>query len=142
MMIMDLTTTNIYDMIPYPGHALAQAHPDRLATLATMFGRCVPKVETCRILGLGCGDGLNSIATALNLPNANCIGIDLAAAGIEKGIAIIQQPGLKNVASSSDGVYEISDKLGTGIGLTEYIDNLKKVENGDNSPSKKFCYSR
>lgn len=57
-----------YDTISYPGRALAQAHPDRLATLATLFGIKPPEVSHCRVLELGCGDGLNLIAIALGLP--------------------------------------------------------------------------
>lgn len=114
---MDITTATTYDTILYPGHALAQAHPDRLATLATLFGMSVPKVETSRILELGCGDGINLIAIALNLPEANCLGIDLAAAGIEKGNALIQQLGLKNVTLHQIDILEI----GKDFGQFDYI---------------------
>ncbi len=86
---------NSYDTILYPGQPLAQGRPDRLATLATLFGLSAPKLETRRVLELGCGDGLNLIGIAQNLPEAQCLGIDLAAAGIEKGNAIIHQLTLK-----------------------------------------------
>ncbi len=104
-------TTN-YDTILYPGQALAQAHPDRLATLAVLFGLSVPKVETSRILELACGDGVNLIAIALNLPYANCVGVDLAAAGIEKGNSLIQQLGLKNVTLQQGNILEINQDFG------------------------------
>lgn len=108
---MDMTATT-YDTILYPGQVLAQAHPDRLATLAGLFGLSVPKLETCRILELGCGDSLNLIAIALNLPDANCIGIDLAAAGIDLGNAIIRQLGLKNITLQQRDIMEIDQDFG------------------------------
>lgn len=101
-----------YNAIPYPGQPLAQAHPDRLATLATLFGLSAPKLETCRVLELGCGDGLNLIGIAQNLPDAQCLGIDLAAAGIEKGDAIIHQLTLKNITLRQLDIIEIDETLG------------------------------
>ena len=74
-----------YDSVPYSGHALAQAHPDRLATIATLFGMKPAPITRARVLELGCGDGLNLTSVALSLPEAECIGIDLAAAGILQG---------------------------------------------------------
>lgn len=109
---MELTLTTTYDTILYPGQALAQAHPDRLATLAALFGLSAPKLETSRILELGCGDGLNLIAIALNLPDAKCVGIDLAAAGIDLGNAIIRQLELKNVTLQQRDILELHKDFG------------------------------
>ena len=50
-------TASPYDAVPYPGHPFAQTHPDRLATLATLFGLRPAPPERCRVLELGCGDG-------------------------------------------------------------------------------------
>ena len=51
-----------YDAVPYPGHPFAQTHPDRLATLATLFGLRPAPPERCRVLELGCGDAGNLAA--------------------------------------------------------------------------------
>ena len=56
-----------YETVHYPGQSLAQAHPDRLATLALLHGFCTPYLATSRILELGCGDGTNLISVALSL---------------------------------------------------------------------------
>src|SRR5262245_56164467 len=53
-----------YDTVAYPSHCCPQAHPDRLATLATLFGMAPAPVERCRFLELGCGDGHNLLALA------------------------------------------------------------------------------
>jgi methyltransferase-like protein/cyclopropane fatty-acyl-phospholipid synthase-like methyltransferase len=97
----------------YPGHALAQAHPDRLATLATLFGISSPSVETARVLELGCGDGLNLISIAHGLPNATCVGLDLASAGIKKGERTIDRLGLRNVTLLQGDICEITTELGS-----------------------------
>ncbi|MEP6901275.1 MAG: class I SAM-dependent methyltransferase [Actinomycetota bacterium] len=67
-----------YDVMPYPSKFFLQTHPDRLATLATLFGMNPAKVEKCRVLELGCGNGSNLISHAFNLPNATFVGVDLA----------------------------------------------------------------
>lgn len=88
---------NTYDTVLYPGYAMEQAHPDRLATLATLFGMTPADVSHCRVLELGCGDGLHLISIALGLPETACVGIDLAATGLSQGQSVIRELGLKNV---------------------------------------------
>ena len=101
-----------YDAVLYPGFALPQAHPDRLATLATLFGMAPAEVSTCRVLELGCGDGTNLLSVAMGLPRAECIGIDLAAAGIQKGQAITQELGLTNLTLSQRDLMEVTRDFG------------------------------
>lgn len=67
-----------YDVMPYPSKFFLQTHPDRLATLATLFGMNPARVEACRVLELGCGNGSNLISHAYNLPDAAFVGVDLA----------------------------------------------------------------
>lgn len=88
---------NLYDEIPYPSFPLAQTHPDRLATLATLFGMRPAPVEQCRVLELGCGDGSNLIPMALELPGSTILGVDLAAQTVARGQALIHDLGLTNV---------------------------------------------
>ncbi len=59
---------NSYDEVPYDNLAFAQTHPDRLATMARMFGLAPPPIATCRVLELGCASGGNLIPMAFNLP--------------------------------------------------------------------------
>src|SRR5262249_19753350 len=103
---------NAYDTVLYPGYAMAQAHPDRLAALATLFGMRPADVSRCRVLELGCGDGLHLIAVALGLPEAECVGIDLATAGLRKGQAIIRELGLTNVTLRHMDLREVGQELG------------------------------
>ena len=67
-----------YDEVPYLDAVVAQSHPDRLATIATLFGIATRGVESSRVLELGCGSGGNLIPMALGLPGASFVGIDLS----------------------------------------------------------------
>jgi methyltransferase-like protein/ubiquinone/menaquinone biosynthesis C-methylase UbiE len=88
---------SLYDEIPYPGHPFAQTHPDRLATLALLFGLRPADVATCRVLELGCGDGGNLMPMATALPDASFAGIDSAAGAIARGAALAERLGLDNL---------------------------------------------
>lgn len=67
-----------YDVMPYPSKFFLQTHPDRLAVLATLFGMMPARVENCRVLELGCGNGSNLISHAYSLPKASFVGVDVA----------------------------------------------------------------
>jgi|SRR5579872_2280167 len=89
--------SNAYDELPYPGKPFSQTHPDRLATLATLFGMTPAPVDRCRILEVGCGDGANLIPMAFGLPSSQCIGIDLSRTAIALGQAIVDTLELPNI---------------------------------------------
>src|SRR5215203_5091497 len=86
-----MATASVYDAVPYPGHPFAQTHPDRLATLATLFGLEPPLLE------LGCGDGGNLVPMALGLPAAHFVGVDAAAGAIARGRTLVDALALPNV---------------------------------------------
>ena len=47
---------SLYDVVAYPGHAIPQTHPDRLAALGVLFGLDAQRPRV-RLLEIGCGDG-------------------------------------------------------------------------------------
>lgn len=103
---------NLYDAIPYPSFALPQTHPDRLATLGTLFGMAPAPIDRCRVLELGCGDGANLIPMALGLPGSAFVGIDLAARPIARAEAMAAALGLRNVALHHRDIQDISGDIG------------------------------
>ncbi|MHB8647996.1 MAG: methyltransferase regulatory domain-containing protein [Thermomicrobiales bacterium] len=107
------TERNAYDEIAYPGFALPQTHPDRLATLATLFGMRPAPIDRCRVLELGCGDGANLIPMAFGLPESTFVGIDLAARPIAKGAAMATALGLHNIALHQQDILSVSERIGT-----------------------------
>ena len=86
-----------YDDIPYPGAPYSQTHPDRLATLAILFGMTPAPVERCRVLELGCGDGGNLIPMAYGLPDSSFTGADLAESAVARGQDLIGELRLNNI---------------------------------------------
>lgn len=66
-----------YDTVPYPSYPFPQTHPDRLATVGTLFGMKPAPVEHCRVLELGCASGGNLIPMAAIFSESQfIIGID------------------------------------------------------------------
>ena len=86
-----------YDAIPYPGQPFAQTHPDRLATLAALFGLEAAPPASCRLLEIGCGDGGNLLPMALGLPEASFVGFDASPAAIARARDGAAEAGLRNV---------------------------------------------
>jgi len=104
--------TTLYDEVPYPSAIYSQTHPDRLATMATLFGMRPARVEHCRVLELGCGDGTNLITMAFGLPESEFVGLDLAQRQIAHGNATVDQLGLKNIALHSMDLLRAPSDLG------------------------------
>ena len=91
------TTPTAYDAVRYPGAAFAQTHPDRLATIASLYGLKPAPAERCRVLELGCGRGANLVPMAYVLRGSTFLGLDLAGSAIEEGRRAIAALGLGNV---------------------------------------------
>lgn len=90
-------TSTSYDEVAYPTFPIYYTHPDRLATLATIFGMKPAPAERCRVLELGCFDGVNLAAMAVGLPQSEFVGVDAAGTAIARGHTLIEEVGLKNL---------------------------------------------
>ena len=85
------THTTTFDT---PISRTAQTHPDRLATVAILYGLQPPDPFTARVLEIGCGAGGNLIAMAAATPGIRALGFDLAAGPIADGQRAIAEIGL------------------------------------------------
>lgn len=101
-----------YDVVPYGATVHPTTHPDRLATIATLFGATPPAVETCRVLELGCARGGNLIPMAVALPDAAFVGIDLSGGQIAHGQQVIDQMGLPNIALKHASILDVDADFG------------------------------
>ena len=101
-----------YDAVRYPNHPHVQTHPDRLATLATLFGMSPAPVERCRVLELGAGDGDNLIPMAFGLPHSEFTGIDFAAGPVADGARVIERLGLGNIRLLAMDLMEVGEDFG------------------------------
>src|SRR5262245_60894890 len=99
----------IYDQVRYSNFPYAQTHPDRLATVAILHGLEPPDPFRARVLEIGCGAGGNLMAMAAATPGIRAVGVDLAAAPIEEGRAVIEAVGLENIDLRVGDVRELTD---------------------------------
>ncbi|MFN0096154.1 MAG: methyltransferase regulatory domain-containing protein [Dehalococcoidia bacterium] len=106
-----------YNALPYLSDAFPQAHPDRMATIATLLGLDPAHPNRCRVLEVGCAAGGNLIPMAYNLPGSEFVGIDLAARHIDEGNAIIGELGLANVRL----IHQDLSTVGAELGEFDYI---------------------
>ena len=67
-----------YDAIPYRHGAILHTHPARLGAIARLFGMPAAVPDRCRVLELGCAEGMNLLPLAERLPDAQFTGIDIS----------------------------------------------------------------
>ena len=108
-----MSEPSLYDEVPYPGRAFAQTHPDRLATMATLYGLQPAPPTACRMLELGCGDGGNLLPMALALPDSTFVGIDVAPGAIERARMLADLLDLENIAFEVLGIEDYDAPAGS-----------------------------
>lgn len=95
---------NAYDQVPYRSLPFPQSHPDRLATIATLFGMSPTPLRQARILELGCSSGGNLLPIADQFSQSHCLGIDASARQIGLGNDVLQSSQLKNAELRQQGI--------------------------------------
>ncbi len=107
-----------YDEVPYPSFTFPQTHPDNLAVAAKLYGMNPAKIENCRVLELGCGDGSNLNSIAYTLPESRLIGVDLSAQHIADAKTAAAEINLPNVEFHALDVLKIDAET---FGKFDYI---------------------
>jgi methyltransferase-like protein/2-polyprenyl-3-methyl-5-hydroxy-6-metoxy-1,4-benzoquinol methylase len=110
--VLENEKTFSYDNVPYDSHPFPQSHPDRLATIATLFGMKPKNIENCRVLELACASGGNIIPLAQALPKSQFVGIDLSNRQIEDGQKVVKSLGLKNIELKHVDLKDMDDSFG------------------------------
>jgi methyltransferase-like protein/ubiquinone/menaquinone biosynthesis C-methylase UbiE len=103
---------NSYDQIPYLSQPFSQSHPNRLATIAYIFGLTPPELSGARVLELGCASGNNIIPIAHISPQTECLGVDLSKNQITEGKKLIEKLGLKNIELKNCSIANIDESFG------------------------------
>src|SRR5579862_7435254 len=109
---MEATPLTSYDEVSYPSFPVYYTHPDRLAVMATLFGMKPAPPEKCRLLELGCFDGVNLAAMGLALPQSEFVGVDLAGTAIARGCALLKDIGVENVTLRHTNLMEMTPDYG------------------------------
>ena len=105
--------TDLYETVRYTGFPFPQTHPDRLALLAWMHGLDPAPPGGCRVLEIGCADGVNLLGMAASEPGLEAVGIDSAAGPLERGRALARAAGLQNIRLEAIDVREAGADLGS-----------------------------
>jgi methyltransferase-like protein/cyclopropane fatty-acyl-phospholipid synthase-like methyltransferase len=101
-----------YDQVPYPNDPFPQTHPNRIATLATLFGMTPAPVENCRVLEMGTGRGANLLGMASSLPNSKFVGVELSKRQNDEAIANAAAAGASNIEYKNMSISDIDDSFG------------------------------
>lgn len=112
MSVSGFEATSLYDEVPYTSLSYSESHPDRLATIAMLFGMSPAPVAKCRVLELGCAGGGNLVPMAHGLPGSQFLGIDLSRRQIEQGRRTVADLGLENVTLEPLDILDVDSDLG------------------------------
>jgi SAM-dependent methyltransferase len=111
-------TADAYDVVAYRSAARRSTHPMRIAVQARAFGIAAPDPATARILEVGCGDGGNLFPIAAAYPEAEVVGIDLAAEPVERGRQGARELALPNLEFVQADLLDLPDAVG---GSFDYV---------------------
>jgi len=109
--------SNPYEFVRYHGKPYPQTHPERLATLATLYGLDPPGIYGARVLEIGCCDGGNLIPMAMSLPGSEFVGIDITESDIADACQTVAALGFSNIEFH---VMDLTDLPGS-LGQFDYI---------------------
>ena len=103
---------NPYNQVLYHSSPFPQAHISRMATLGVLLGIDTPDIHACRVLEVGCNDGSHLIPMAMQYPESQFVGIDLAELPIAKANDLAAELGLENVTFRVGDVMQLGGQPG------------------------------
>lgn len=112
------TSPNPYDLTPYQSVAYPETHPNRLAVLATLFGRSPAPLASCRVLELGCAGGGNLLPMAAAFPQVQFVGLDYSQVQIDAANKAGQALGLSNIRFCCEDMRSVA---AASLGEFDYV---------------------
>lgn len=106
------TQQSSYDAVPYTSYPSTLTQPNRLGSLARLFGLSPELPEQARILELGCAGGGNILPLASLYPAAELVGIDLSQDHIDQGLEVARKLQLKNIQLKQGSIEELDRTWG------------------------------
>jgi len=96
-----------YDDIPYPSHSYSASGPAHTSAIGMLFGMTPAKLETARVLEIGCASGGNIIPFAARFPDSICLGIDLSEKQIADADKAAKDLKLQNISFKAISVLDL-----------------------------------
>ena len=85
-----------FESLPYRHGAVPETHPSRLGAIARLLGLKATVPDYCRVLELGCGEGMNLLPLAERFPHSEFFGVDFSAAHIAVAEEACATAGIRN----------------------------------------------
>jgi SAM-dependent methyltransferase len=101
-----------FDALPYRHSAIPGTHPARLGAIARLLGRAAAPPDRCRVLELGCGEGLNLLPLAERFPHSQFVGVDFSPGQIRVGEEVRQAAGIGNARFVCADLREYEPEVG------------------------------
>ncbi len=101
-----------YDEVPYDSHPFFFTYPAHLKAIGKMFGMKPPKLETARVLELGCSEGANAVLFAQEYPKSEVVAIDLSEEEIRIGKEKLNGFEIKNLDLKVANIMDIDESWG------------------------------
>lgn len=98
--------------IQYSYGSYPESTPQRMHTLARIFGCNAIDYKSASVLELGCAQGNNIIPLAVKYPQASFVGVDISSAQVAIGQKIITDLGLTNIQLECRNITEIDSEFG------------------------------
>ena len=92
-----MTRSFAYDVVEYPPLIHVAMHPSKLGAIGRLLGMATASPRSCRMLEIGCGDGLQLLALAQAYPDSSFIGVDLSTKAIARAESMRAAIGLDNL---------------------------------------------
>ena len=74
-----------YDLVPYRHGAIPSSHLARIGAIGRLHGLKCASPDHCRVLELGCAEGMNLLPAAERLPSSEFVGVDFSPVQIATG---------------------------------------------------------
>jgi SAM-dependent methyltransferase len=71
-----------YDAVSYHSGAIPDSHPARMGAIGRLHGLPTAAPDRCRVLELGCADGMNLLPLAERFPRSEFLGVDFTRAHV------------------------------------------------------------
>jgi SAM-dependent methyltransferase len=102
-----------YEAVPYNNGAISDTHPARLCAIGRLHGLPTAAADHCRVLELGCAEGMNLLPLAERFPASQFVGIDFSAKAIAVAESAAAECDLRNIRFECRDLREFISEAGS-----------------------------